>query len=82
MSDTEKNLELPKDPQELFALAKENGVELTDEQMEQVSGGEDWDMLVTKKCDKCGTEVTVNVKVNSAAQCPTCGNWVRVHFPM
>lgn len=31
-----------KTPEELAALAKENGIELTDEQLESLSGGVDW----------------------------------------
>ena len=32
-----------KTPEELVALAMETGVELTDEQLEAVSGGDDWE---------------------------------------
>ena len=31
-----------KSPEELMALAKEEGIELSDEQLDAVAGGEDW----------------------------------------
>lgn len=32
-------------PQDLVALAGEQGVELTDEQLQAISGGSDWDFF-------------------------------------
>ena len=76
---------LPGTPQELFSLAKEDGIELTDKQIEMISGGEEWvkedlEMLVTKKCNVYGTDVTVSTKTGNV-QCPSCGTWVYVHLP-
>lgn len=31
-----------KTPEELLALAKQEGIELTDEQLEGIAGGQDW----------------------------------------
>ena len=42
-----------KNPEELLSLAKEEGVELTDEQLEAVSGG--WCSETTEPCPKCGS---------------------------
>ena len=40
-----------KGPEDLLALAKEEGVELTEEQLSQVAGG--WETKLT--CPKCGS---------------------------
>lgn len=44
-------------PEELLALATEEGVELTDEQLQQVSGGDTWDMVTRNpfggRCPNC-----------------------------
>ena len=37
--DQKKRIEAAKTPEELLAIAKETGYELTDEQMERISGG-------------------------------------------
>jgi DNA-directed RNA polymerase subunit M/transcription elongation factor TFIIS len=42
-----------KSPEELLSLAKEEGIELTDEQLEAVSGGF---CTVFHKCPKCGSK--------------------------
>ena len=67
-----------KDQSELLALAKAEGVELSEEQLEAVNGG----MCSTKKCPKCGAsdfiKETRNVGVCGAAEiviytCNKCG---------
>jgi len=68
-----------KTQEELLNLAKKEGVQLTDEQLEAVNGG----MCSTKKCPKCGasdfTKETQYVGVGGAAEidiytCKKCGN--------
>ena len=46
---------------ELLALAKQEGIELTDDQLEAVSGG-------------CGT-TTLEQKLLDEMTCPECSNW-------
>ena len=50
-----------KNSDELLALAKEEGIELTDDQLEAVSGG-------------CGT-TTLEQKLIDQMTCPECSNW-------
>ena len=47
-----------KNPEELLALAKEEGVELTEEQLNAISGGCGGSSPRTAKCPECGAEVT------------------------
>ena len=48
-----KKVEACKSPEEILNLAKAEGIELTDEQLEAVSGG---GYLGTLKCKKCGSK--------------------------
>lgn len=69
-----------KSNEELLALAKEEGIVLTDEQLAAVSGGFCSDTTVTSVCPKCGTEVSKEVYNDSYNQvvaefkCPKCGH--------
>ena len=63
-----------KDTEEILKLAKEEGIELTDEQLEAVSGG----FCVRKAviCPVCNSENTKFVKEESAYdvyECKNCG---------
>ena len=49
-----KKVEACKSPEEIIALAKAEGVELTDEQLEAVSGG--GCLNKTTKCPECGSK--------------------------
>ena len=69
-----KKVEACKSSEEILALAKEEGVTLTDEQLEAVSGG--GCIMSTVKCDKCGSK---NVKLirsieRGKYECKECGN--------
>ena len=69
-----KKVEACKSSEEILALAKEEGVTLTDEQLEAVSGG--GCIVSTAKCDKCGSK---NVKLIRSVErgkyeCKDCGN--------
>jgi DNA-directed RNA polymerase subunit M/transcription elongation factor TFIIS len=59
-----KKLENCKDSEEILALAKEEGVTLSDEQLEAVSGGCGDSKI---KCPKCGSS-NINVVVEEAAK--------------
>lgn len=69
-----------KSNEELLALAKQEGIVLTDEQLEAVSGGGCRDTTVSSVCPECGATVTkeayndsYNVMVVSFT-CPKCGH--------
>lgn len=69
-----------KSAEELLALAQEEGIELTDEQLNAVAGGgSDWSTAVkpnTKvyilRCDFCGYKGESSLPVSSF-KCPQCG---------
>ena len=69
-----------KSNEELLALAKEEGVTLSDEQLEAVSGGFCSDTTVNSVCPKCGTKVSDEVYNDSTNtiyvkfKCPNCGH--------
>ncbi len=48
-----KKVEAAKSAEEILALAKEEGIELSDEQLEAVSGG---GCSTTVKCSECGSK--------------------------
>ena len=58
-----------KSSEELLSLAKEEGIELTDEQLEAVSGGGCGGSSDKVKCPKCGSE---NIKEDNGNY--TCYN--------
>ena len=69
-----KKVKACKSPEEILSLAQAEGFELTDEQLEAVSGG--GCIISTAKCDKCGSK---NVKLIRSVErgkyeCKDCGN--------
>ena len=64
-----------KNQEELLKIAKEEGVELNDEQLEVVSGGSVCSSA--RKCPKCGeqsiTTSTINYGQNTSCICRKCG---------
>lgn len=76
-----------KSNEELIALAKEEGVELTDEQLETVNGGFCSDTTVQSNCPKCGTKCSTEVHKDSYVEligyfkCPNCGYKWSDRFP-
>ena len=74
-----------KTPKEVLDLAKDEGVELTDEQLDQISGGVDWDVLDTLKkgrCPRCDGNEFILTEVNgrSVCKCQNCGTEVVTEF--
>ena len=72
-----KKVKACKSPEEILSLAQAEGFELTDEQLEAVSGG--GCIVSTAKCDKCGSK---NVKLIRSVErgkyeCKDCGNVFR-----
>ena len=61
--------------EELVKYAMENGVELTDEQMEKVAGGSVWDdaQFSETTCTNCGKRVTWTGGSDTPVMCPYCG---------
>ena len=64
-----------KSADELMALAKAEGVELTDEQLDQISGGSVWDeaTYTELKCPSCGKKITWMGVSDRPVMCPYCG---------
>ena len=63
-----------KNNEELLAVAKEEGIELTDEQLEAVSGGCGTPEMT---CPKCGGKAkTYSDGMFSACACPNCGTFI------
>lgn len=62
-------------PEEIFALAKEEGAELPDELLEDVAGGKEWNELfkVGRDCTSCGTYVNWYKSEGAPTTCPFCG---------
>ena len=59
-----------KNGEELLALAKEEGVDLTDEQLDAIAGGLEKDWFGDYMCPKCGEEV--NTYTDGTYWCPYC----------
>ena len=72
-----KKVEACKDSEEILSLAKAEGIELTDEQLEVVSGG---GCFYTIKCIKCGSDnlsdeyKEINHKEYRKFKCNNCGH--------
>ena len=70
-----------KTPEEIVALAQKEGIELTDEQLDAVSGGAAWDAA---KCPICGTDnwscydENGNLLPPFTAYCPNCKQIVNI----
>ena len=74
---TPEQIEKAKDlktAEELSKFAEENGIELTDEQLEKFSGGGFWDdaQIYQVVCPKCGKTVTWNGSSDKPVVCPYC----------
>lgn len=65
---------------EILKLAKENGVELTDDQLDAIAGGNVWGSITAKgtDCNNCGNTITWPSNQAQPSICPYCGttfNW-------
>ncbi len=69
-----KKVEACKNSEEILSLAKAEGVELTNEQLEAVSGG--GCIISTAKCDKCGSKNVKRIRSieRGKYECEECGN--------
>lgn len=61
--------------EELVKLAQEKGVELTDEQLNTIAGGRDWDELDASscRCGICGRETYYYKSEGAPKYCQYCG---------
>ena len=78
-----KKVEACKSPEEIIALAKAEGVELTDEQLAAVSGG---GLCVSNKhCPKCGSKNVEKIPSHQHTnyddfECYDCGKRWRFYY--
>ena len=68
-----------KTPEEAFEILKEEGAELSDEQLEQISGGDAWDDCAVTYCPECG-DFNFVMYPQTETTCKSCGvtiylNW-------
>lgn len=56
-------------PEELFALAKREGLKIPEEDLERIAGGQGWQL---PNCPNCGSDKTYNN--GSGYSCKACGN--------
>jgi len=62
-----------KTPEEILALAHEEGYELSDEELEQITGGGQW---TDRKCPNCGSQDLRHNLFTGRTTCQTCkANW-------
>ena len=76
-----ERIEACQSPEEIFALAKEENVELTDEELEAVSGGAGWEPVKAfVYCDRCKNNVEVTDAERKAGfkVCPHCGKRIKL----
>ena len=69
-----------KTTEDFIKFAMENGIELTDEQLEKVAGGGVWEDASYSEatCSSCGKRVTWTGGSDTPVMCPYCGhtfNW-------
>jgi bacteriocin-like protein len=68
-------------PDELLALAKEEGIELTNEDLAQVSGGKSWGGNGgVRKCPKCGKDdftLAYTDQGEDYYRCDNCGTIIK-----
>ena len=61
---------------ELAALAKAEGIALSDEQMDAVAGGQEWNEFTEyyEPCGKCGKRISWYDSTGRPNFCPYCGD--------
>ena len=62
-----------KSREELLKIAKEEGVELSDEQLNAVSGGACYDNLIFVECPNCGWIISAEYNSKHTYTCDKCG---------
>ena len=69
-----------KSTQEVLDILREEGTELTEEQLEMVAGGSGWEDYAYFFCKNCNYLVEVR-KPNTKATCDNCGNTFEIQWP-
>ena len=71
----QEKLKRAKTPEGILALAKEEGVEVPDELLEEVAGGQEWNepFKVGRDCTSCGKYVNWYKSEGEPKACPFCG---------
>lgn len=69
-----------KSTQEVLDILKEEGSELTEEQLEMAAGGSEWDDVGFVRCEECLHYVTVH-RPDTRAICENCGNTIIIQWP-
>lgn len=63
-------------PEEMIKLAEDKGIELTDEQLESISGGGSWSEFIDSICPDCGNYLIDTHMVDEAGNeiyyCSVC----------
>lgn len=64
-----------KTPEEILAMAQQDGYELSDEELDQISGGQAWYEETWVTCITCGHSWLKNLpdKGTITVKCPNCG---------
>ena len=62
-----------KNQEELLKLAKEEGIELTSEQLEAINGGACYDNLIFVECPVCGNIISDEYNSKHTYTCEKCG---------
>ena len=74
----QEKLKAAKTPAELVALAKEEGIELSDDQLDQIAGGS-WGSSGSNEkypttCSACGHKLSWPKSEPDPTECPNCGH--------
>lgn len=69
--DQREKVEACKNPEEILALAKEEGYELSESELDQVAGG-GWSSYETT-CPECKKVILVSSSGSQEITCPSCG---------
>ena len=62
-------------PEEILALARKVGHDLSDDELEAIAGGDDkWEMIGCPRCDSWDCEKRTSLVGNTFYVCLSCGN--------
>ena len=76
-AELQEKLKAAKSPEELLALAKDEGFELSDEQLESIAGGSNWGRsqdYYYVLCLACKSKVSWKAEAPPPVDCPYCNS--------